>query len=1163
DIPSLANQEAGLLCNLQIKINNIIEGELDEEMEALLTGTEIKNEVIEGQGTTAMTYPRWNFRWKLSKAYGKRRITAKKNVASSMQSHKMGATRLYNYLYSEIIGKNEVGGKVAVLQYPVFGFKKSLIDGTTNQYIYTPIGLYTIGADKGDKHTFGYDNAQYENSIIHLEGADHTPKSVGFDYPYEATKFSSSAEAMGAINTDGTVIGAWEVGMAGKLENNVKADEEGVQEMLNAEWMPAYNVAYHNSPYVMGVSETIASINANVDEWRKGKTADGKSFTLFEIYNASDYALHYYDIQTKQYKPTGVNVLTDVGLTASAVSGMSLAEIDAKIIELRKARFVAEWGTYFHTDDAILHYTFCLIFGVTDNFKKNTYPYKFPFLANGGKWRWRVDDLDTLFDVINQGLATKQPDILVGDTDATGSIYVGDTSVLWTLIKETQGNEIKAMAHKIFSAMVSHPLAEGANTQAKLVGCIKHFFWDFAQNYFPASAYNVDAEWTYEDTWANKNSWKEVNPLSQALSGHFEAEKDWVTMRMLFMSSYFNFGAFTHTGYNDASTGQMVYGGADAHTFEITPAVSINPTIIRGSTETITYGDRVKANETVPLTVSDASGDDTRIYLQGLDYIKDLGDLKDLKVSAKNPTLSVASKRLQSLKVGDADASKVPTSGTISNLSFGDCPSLMVIDAQNLGTLVGAVDLSLLPRLKEALFSGTNVKTIGLPSGSKIERFQIPDSLTALDMQNLKFLNEEGFEYGTLGNIEFFRIENCDNIDKFALLKSMYLADGSKLKNIRVVGFNYEGNADDVTMVANMAIDKDKDGNEHFYNGINQEGQIDEEMLPVIEGRLKVNGSIYEDDGKILKQYYPNLTLEVTGGYYVKFADAEVQRICADNWGNGVGITKAQVESVTTFAYTFQGSTIKNFDDAYKFNNVTKLEASGGGYGGAFNRCTSLTSITLPTSITEIQSGAPTYGGGDGAFFEATSLVRCLGLGNVSYFGACSFYKCPSLTEVDIDWNKVTYIGEAAFTQCKINVDKLAIPKLETLGGNSLQGIQTKVVADLGKITSLPYHWYSKLFCDNVECVVLPDTLTSMDTHSIHMDSSFNTLVMKAVTPPTIQSNTFMQLPSSAVFYVPDASVEAYKGATNWSDYASRIKGISELPTDNAELYNEIKDYLS
>lgn len=86
-------------------------------------------------------------------------------------------------------------------------------------------------------------------------------------------------------------------------------------------------------------------------------------------------------------------------------------------------------------------------------------------------------------------------------------------------------------------------------------------------------------------------------------------------MRMLFCASYYNYGAFTASGYNDATTGQLVYGGADAHTYEITPAIDINPTIIKGSTETITYSDRVKANTTVPLTVSDTSGADTRIYV--------------------------------------------------------------------------------------------------------------------------------------------------------------------------------------------------------------------------------------------------------------------------------------------------------------------------------------------------------------------------------------------------------------------------------------------------------------------------------------------------------------------------------------------------------------------
>ena len=64
-------------------------------------------------------------------------------------------------------------------------------------------------------------------------------------------------------------------------------------------------------------------------------------------------------------------------------------------------------------------------------------------------------------------------------------------------------------------------------------------------------------------------------------------------------------------------------------------------------------------------------------------------------------------------------------------------------------------------------------------------------------------------------------------------------------------------------------------------------------------------------------------------------------------------------------------------------------------------------------------------------------------------------------------------------------------------------------------------------------------------------------------TPPTLNSNAYNGTHSDLKIYVPDASVEAYKTATNWSQYSSRIKGISELPSDNAELYNEIKDYLN
>lgn len=37
---------------------------------------------------------------------------------------------------------------------------------------------------------------------------------------------------------------------------------------------------------------------------------------------------------------------------------------------------------------------------------------------------------------------------------------------------------------------------------------------------------------------------------------------------------------------------------------------------------------------------------------------------------------------------------------------------------------------------------------------------------------------------------------------------------------------------------------------------------------------------------------------------------------------------------------------------------------------------------------------------------------------------------------------------------------------------------------------------------------------------------------------------------SDFMVYVPDSLVENYKAATNWSTYADRIKGISELPAE-------------
>lgn len=1179
-IPNRQNQSAKQ-CNLTIDIKNAIEGEMDDDFASLFSGTPILNQTIEGQGTTAMTYHRWNFRWKLDSTYNKRRITAKKNVASSMHSHKMGGTRLFNDLNAICVGANDAGKRTAVYQYPVYGFQKILREGTTNVYDYAPIGLYTIGPDKGDKGTFGFDDERFESTLIHLEGTDHTPKGVGMDYPWSELVYSASSEGFGAVNSSGAVVAAWECGAAGPWEvgeyreyegGPILNDSEEVRAMLDVEFKPAYEVAYNNHTFIEGTTATLAEMNADPNVWQNQTSSDGKSYSSMEFWTDGVYDLYYFNTRTQQYTATGVNLLTDLGLSESDVASLTIAEKNELFKRLRRERFMATWGNYWHKDDAIFHYAFVLIFGATDNFKKNTYPYKFRALADGGLYRWRQDDLDTTFDINNQGFATKIYSILVGDSTGTGSVYRGDNSYFWTLIKETQQTEIKAMVHKIFDAMVSLS-PYGSSTLDKLVGCIRRYFWDFAQSYFPATAYNADAEWTYEDVWAaGVPNGENINPLQQSLGGHYEAERDWVAMRMLFMASYFNYGPFSavNDSFSDTSTGQMAYGGAGAHTFSFTPAVDFNPTVLRGQSEYVTVGDRVKAGDTVTLAVPDTSGADTRIYVQGVDWMEDIGDLSTLQVSAENAAISVASKRLQRLKVGDEVADNVTSN--ISAITFGDCPSMMYVDARNLASLSSSVDLSKLPRLIEAYFGGTSVPIINIPNGSKIEKLQLSPALKQLTLMNLKFMSESGLLYDSLAKVESLRIEGCDALDIFAMLKSIYNSEGSVLRDIRVVGFDYDGDATDLTMIANLANDKDKDGNAHIYNGINSNGVAVDDSNPVLEGKLTVAGSAYEDDIATIRAAYPNLDLSVLGGLYVKFADPKVLEVLLANitTDDGIGLTTEDVEGVTGIGTWFKGNAeITSFDEFELFTGIKQIYSAWNNQ--AFGNCTSLEYITLPRGLEA--TSTTDYG----PFTGCTKLKRVRFSTPVPRMVGEVFADCTSLTSLEgFDMSAVTEMNYRTFYNCtSLVIEDANFPNLTGTVCHNFHKTRIRKISDLGSITAIVGGRYDYGFCFGcVELteVVLPSTLTSIGPYSFRgctaleeMDipasvtniggglfyqcSKLSSVIIRNPAPPTAGTEMFTSTPiesGAGYIYVPDASVDAYKEATNWATYIARIKPLSE-----------------
>lgn len=101
-----------------------------------------------------------------------------------------------------------------------------------------------------------------------------------------------------------------------------------------------------------------------------------------------------------------------------------------------------------------------------------------------------------------------------------------------------------------------------------------------------------------------------------------------------------------------------------------------------------------------------------------------------------------------------------------------------------------------------------------------------------------------------------------------------------------------------------------------------------------------------------------------------------------------------------------------------------------------------------------------------------------------------------------------------------------------------------------------------------MEVLITPDTITSIGEHMCSGCTSLKYFIVKSGTPPTLGSygagkGSPIQLRAGGHIYVPDASVESYKTATNWSSYSDVIKGISELITDNPDLYSEISAYLS
>lgn len=216
--------------------------------------------------------------------------------------------------------------------------------------------------------------------------------------------------------------------------------------------------------------------------------------------------------------------------------------------------------------------------------------------------------------------------------------------------------------------------------------------------------------------------------------------------------------------------------------------------------------------------------------------------------------------------------------------------------------------------------------------------------------------------------------------------------------------------------------------------------------------------------------------------------------------------------SAKTAAVTFQGSSYSSSAATYYTGDVTipstfvnpddnetyTVTSIG---ERAFYYCSSVTSVTMPSTVTSI--------------------------------GGVAFQHCSSMTEVNFS-DKITSIADWSFGNCSSLV-KIELPEeLATIGGSAFRS------------------------CSALKTVIAGSKITRIYDMAFNGCSNLTTFVLNCTTPPTLNEySTYYNFTNSSIMiFVPEESISAYQSATNWSRTSTAFVDIDVFTDENQLSYS-------
>lgn len=256
---------------------------------------------------------------------------------------------------------------------------------------------------------------------------------------------------------------------------------------------------------------------------------------------------------------------------------------------------------------------------------------------------------------------------------------------------------------------------------------------------------------------------------------------------------------------------------------------------------------------------------------------------------------------------------------------------------------------------------------------------------------------------------------------------------------------------------------------------------------------------ITADEGYLLSKATVNVN--VGGGeniFFINLVGGEIREVTAEHL-QGVTRINSRVFSNLSYLYRLVLPEGLTFIGEYAFSNDTALKE-----------------VHIPTTLTEIKGNA----------FQSSGKVASVYITDISKWNSVKLGLASNPAALAY--------GKADFYLNNTLIKDLIIPEdITTIGGYVFQGYSFTSVTIPNGVTSIGSNAFAN--CSSLTNVTIGDGVTSMGTNAFYSCSAIEKFVIKAVTPPTIQSTTFKNVPDTCIYEIPAASYETYKAATNWS----------------------------